>query len=294
MMTKSPTRQWPKISIVTPSFNQGIFLENTIQSILVQNYPNLEYIIMDGGSTDNSLEVIRRYEPNLFHWESASDNGQYDALQKGFSHTHGDIMGYLNSDDLYFPWTLRVVGEIFATFPQVEWLTTSCTSATPIDAQFPLVYIRYNRSRRRFLETRDRLLKQRDFIQQESTFWRRSLWEKAGGRLDTRLKYAGDFELWARFFEHTSPVTVNIPLAMFRFHGNQKTSDLEKYILEAENVLSRYPRPLWVPALFIRFLNLIYLGNQCDANWLGARCDRVEYDPREDYWVYRKYLEWRD
>jgi len=294
MMTKSQTMQCPKMSIVTPSFNQGKFLEKTIQSILVQNYPNLEYIIMDGGSTDNSLELIRKHKKYLSHWESTPDNGQFDALQKGFSRSHGEVMAYLNSDDLYFPWTFRVVGEIFAAFPQVEWLTTSCISATPPDAQFPLVYIRNNRSRRHFLETRGKLLKQRDFIQQESTFWRRSLWEKAGGRLNTYLRYAGDFELWSRFFEHANPVTVNIPLAMFRSHRDQKTSDMDKYILEAENVLSRYPAPLWVPAFFIRLLNPFYRNTQSDANWLGARCDRVEYDPRAGDWIYRKYLEWRD
>ena len=155
-------------------------------------------------------------------------------------------------------------------------------------------YTRNNRSRRRFLETRGKLFRKRDFLQQESTFWRRSLWDKAGARLDTHLKYAGDFELWARFFEHTSPVTVNIPLAMFRFHGSQKTTNPDEYIAEAEDVLSRYPRPFWVPMSFIRFLNLIFLRTQSEADWLGARCDRVEYDPRENCWNYRKYLEWRE
>ena len=286
--------QWPQISIVTPSFNQGNFLEKTIQSVLVQNYPNLEYIVMDGGSTDNSLELIRKHAPYLSHWDSKPDNGQYDAVQKGFSHSHGEIMAYLNSDDLYFPWALQVVGEIFAAFPQVEWLTTSCISAAPSDARFPLVYVRYNRSRRRFLGTRRKRFKQRSFIQQESTFWRRSLWEKTGSRLDTRLKYAGDFELWSRFFEHANLVTVNIPLAMFRYHADQKTSDLDKYIMEAESILSRYPAPLWVPTTIIRLLNLYYRNIQSDKNWLGARCDRIEYAMPAGGWVYKKYLEWRD
>jgi glycosyltransferase involved in cell wall biosynthesis len=293
-MIKPTTVQWPKISIITPSFNQGKFLEDAIQSILVQNYPNLEYIVMDGGSTDNSLEIIHSYKSFLSHWESIPDKGQYDAIQRGFSLSQGEVMAYLNSDDLYFPWTLQVVGEIFATFPQVEWLTTSCISAIPSNARFPLVSVRYNRSRRRFMETRGKLFKKRDFIQQEATFWRRSLWQKAGSRLDIQLRFAGDFELWSRFFEHISPVTVNIPLAMFRYHGSQKTSDLNEYILEAEKVLSRYPNPIWVPAFFIRFLNLFYRKGKTDENWLDARCDRIEYNLYTEDWVYKKYLEWRD
>ncbi len=293
-MTKTINADRPKISVITPSFNQGRFLEKTIRSILDQAYPNLEYIIMDGGSTDESVPTIRKYESHLACWESTPDGGQYDAIQKGFDRSSGEIMAYLNSDDLYFPWTLQVVAEIFARFPEVEWLTTSYTSATPSDAQFPLIFNRCNRSRRRFFETRGKLLRQRHFLQQEATFWRRRLWEKAGGRLDTGLKYAGDFELWSRFYEHASPVTVHIPLAMFRIHSEQKTASLEKYISEAEKVLSRYPPPFWLPALFIRFLNLIYRRAQLDANWFGARSDRVEYRINEAKWVYEKNLEWRD
>lgn len=289
-----PLIDWPRISVVTPSLNQGAYLEQTILSVLSQGYPNLEYILMDGGSTDESLGIIRRYAPSLAHWESNPDGGQYDAVQRGLIRSHGEVMAYLNSDDLYLPWTLRVVGEIFAAFPHVEWLTTSCISAAPSDGRFPIVSIRYNRSRRRFLETRGRLLKSRNFIQQEATFWRRGLWERSGGRMDTRLKYAGDFELWARFFEHASLVTVNIPLALFRFHRRQKTSDLKDYLREAESVLSRYPRPIRVPALLIRALNLLNRRRETRRTWLGARSDRVEYNPQSESWSYKSYFEWRE
>ena len=293
-MTKMRNTNWPKISVITPSFDQGGFLEKTIQSILDQGYPNLEYIVMDGGSTDDSISTIRKYEPHLAYWESVPDGGQYDAIQKGFNRSSGEIMAYLNSDDLYFPWTLRVVGEIFATCPEVEWLTTSCTSATPAEAQFPLIFNRHNRSRRRFFETRGKLLRKRDFLQQEATFWRRGLWEKAGARLDTHLKYAGDFELWSRFYEHISPVTVHIPLAMFRIHNQQKTASLDQYIAEAETVLAKHPRPFWVPTLLIRFASRVYRRLQLDANWFGARSDCVEYRVHEANWVYQKKMEWQD
>lgn len=289
-----PLIDWPRISVVTPSLNQGAYLEQTILSVLSQGYPNLEYILMDGGSTDESLGIIRRYAPSLAHWESNPDAGQYDAVQRGLIRSHGEVMAYLNSDDLYLPWTLRVVGEIFAAFPRVEWLTTSCIAAAPSDGRFPIVSIRYNRSRRRFLETRGRLLESRNFIQQEATFWRRGLWERSGGRMDTRLKYAGDFELWARFFEHASLVTVNIPLALFRYHRRQKTSDLKDYLREAESVLSRYPRPIRVPALLIRALNLLNRRRETRRTWLGARSDRVEYNPQSESWSYKSYFEWRE
>ena len=284
---------WLKISVVTPSFNQGRFLEKTICSVLDQGYPDLEYIIMDGGSMDNSLEIIRKYEDHLTYWQSSPDNGQYDAIQSGFEKSTGEIMAYLNSDDVYFPWTLRVVGEIFAKFPEVEWLTTSCTSATPPDGQFPLLFNRYNRSRRRFFETRGKLLRRRDFIQQEATFWRRNLWEKAGARLDTQLKYAGDFELWSRFYQYTGLVTVHIPLAMFRIHAEQKTTLLEQYIAEAESVLARYPAPIWVPSFILRLVRRVYKNWPVDDNWFRMRSDAVHYKTHQGDWVYEKKLEWQ-
>jgi glycosyltransferase involved in cell wall biosynthesis len=293
-MTKTKNTSRPKISVITPSFNQGRFLEKTIRSILDQEYPNLEYIIMDGNSTDGSADKIRKYESRLSYWESRPDNGQYDAIQKGFDKSSGEIMAYLNSDDLYFPWTLQVVGEIFAAFPEMEWLTTSCTSATPPEGKFPLLFNRYNRSHRRFFESRGSLLRQRHFLQQEATFWRRSLWEKAGARLETSLKYAGDFELWSRFYQHTTPVTVHIPLAMFRIHTEQKTASLDQYILEAEAVLAKSPRPFWVPTFIIKFASRIYRRLHPDANWFSARSDAVHYRVHQASWVYEKKLEWLD
>jgi glycosyltransferase involved in cell wall biosynthesis len=117
-------RRWPKISIVTPSYNQGRFLEEAICSVLDQGYPNLEYIIIDGGSTDESVEIIRKFEKHLAYWVSERDQGHYDAINKGFAHATGEIMAWLNSDDKYTPWAFRVVAEIVTTLPQVQWLTS--------------------------------------------------------------------------------------------------------------------------------------------------------------------------
>ena len=111
-----------KLSIVTPSFNQGRFLEETILSVLDQNYPNLEYIVIDGGSTDETLDVIRKYEDRITYWESEKDRGQVHAINKGIEKTTGDIFGFINSDDVYLPGTFKAVNEYFEGHPSSEWV----------------------------------------------------------------------------------------------------------------------------------------------------------------------------
>ena len=188
----------PRISVVTPSFNQARFLPETFRSVLGQSYPDLEYVVIDGGSTDGSAEIIRRHAEHLSFWTSETDGGQYDAINKGFARTSGDVMAWLNSDDLYTPWALRVVGEVFSQLPQVEWVTTLLplhwdehglpTRCSPVEG-----FSKHGFFRGRHLPRPGEMDKW--FIQQESTFWRRSLWEKAGGRIDSSLHLAGDFEL---------------------------------------------------------------------------------------------------
>jgi glycosyltransferase involved in cell wall biosynthesis len=112
----------PKLSIVTPSFNQGRFLEETILSVLNQNYPNLEYLVIDGGSTDETVEVIRRYEDRIDFWVSEKDRGQVHAINKGLEKTTGDIFGFINSDDIYLPGTFATVGDYFENHPRSEWV----------------------------------------------------------------------------------------------------------------------------------------------------------------------------
>ncbi|MBM4042009.1 MAG: glycosyltransferase [Planctomycetes bacterium] len=231
------------ISIVTPSYNQAPFLGAAIASVLGQSYSSLEYVVMDGGSTDGSVEIIRRHAGQLAYWVSERDDGQYDAINKGFARTSGEIMAWLNSDDMYLPGALSVVADIFSAFPEVEWITSTrkvlwnekgqavaCTPCSGFDrasffrgANLP-GWGTYGGS----------------WIQQESTFWRRSLWERAGGRLDTSVRIAADFELWARFFQHADLYGVSAPLAGFRRHGAQKTAHhLKEYVAEAGEVLRR-------------------------------------------------------
>lgn len=113
------SNELPKISIVTPSFNQGKYLEKTILSVLEQDYPNLEYIIIDGGSTDNSVEIIKKYEKHLAYWVSEPDRGQSHAINKGFGHATGEILGWLNSDDYYAPGAPQAIAEAFLANPDV-------------------------------------------------------------------------------------------------------------------------------------------------------------------------------
>ena len=124
-------RSWPVISIVTPSFNQGRFLEETIRSVLLQGYPSLEYIVMDGGSTDDSVDIIRKYEPWLMFWASGPDQGQSDAINKGFERATGAIWGYINSDDLYEPDALRTAAEIFLSGAEVHLVAGTTGACAP-------------------------------------------------------------------------------------------------------------------------------------------------------------------
>lgn len=238
------TSELPRIAVVTASLNRANYLEEAMRSVLDQGYPNLEYAVVDGGSTDGSVDIIRRYEDRLTYWVSEKDNGHFHALNKGFARTSGEVMAFINSDDKYCPWAFDVVGEIFAKFPQVQWLT----SLFPIiwDSRGRATRCKYTPgfSRQGFL--RGEYLPRPNayapyWIQQESTFWRRSLWDKAGARVDESLRIAGDFELWARFFEHADLYGVMTPLGGFRVHGDQlSTQHLEKYVKICSDILARH------------------------------------------------------
>ncbi len=232
------------ISIVTPTYNSERFLEATIHSILDQKYPALEYIVIDGASTDSTPAIIQRYEKQLSFWSSEPDNGMYDGIQKGFNHASGEIMAWLNSDDMYLPWTLQVVNQIFTSFPEIEWIT----SVRPLlwnEQDLATDCMALPGFSKKGFWRGEHMPGSQGFVieavQQESTFWRRSLWERSGNTLDTSLKLAGDFELWARFYRQSELVGVRVPLGGFRVHTAQLTaSQSDRYHTEARAVLHRY------------------------------------------------------
>jgi len=232
----SPDNRYPKISIVTPSFNQGRYLEECIDSVLAQKWPNLEYVIIDGGSTDDSVQIIKKYEKHLTYWQSEPDEGQYFAINEGFKKTSGDIMAWLNADDKHYPDCFVMTTGAFVLCPEVEWLTGR-PSAYREDGEplwSDMCVPRY--CRQLYLEKKY----DAPWIQQESVFWKRSLWEKAGGCLNNQYSLAADLELWTRFFRHAQLYTINHIISGFRVHSESRSSlHMCRYIREAERIILR-------------------------------------------------------
>jgi glycosyltransferase involved in cell wall biosynthesis len=204
--------EWPRITLVTPVFNSVRYLEQTIQSVISQRYPNLEYFIMDGGSTDGSVDVIRKYERHLGGWTSEPDSGMYDALNRGFARSSGEIMGWISATDLLHTRSLFVVGSVFRALPEVEWITGRPTGFSEEGMAVAVSRSLKRWSRFRFLAGSNR------YIQQESTYWRRGLWERAGGSMDASRREGSDFELWVRFFRYARLFTVDALIGGFRVH----------------------------------------------------------------------------
>ncbi len=224
----------PKISIITPSYNQGRFLEQTILSVLDQNYPDLEYIIIDGGSTDNSVEIIKKFSEKLTWWISEPDAGMYDAIQKGFDKSTGEIMGWINSDDTLSIKSLFTAAEVFTDYPGIAWLN-GIPNQMDEDGRIVGVGNMPQWNKYRYLQ------KDFKYIQQEGLFWRRDLWNKAGGYIDINLQLAADMELWSRFFMFAELYYIKGILGTHRARSkNQKSLEqLDEYNEEAISVLNK-------------------------------------------------------
>ena len=210
ILNKNPN--CPKISIVTPSYNQVEFLERTILSVLNQNYPNLEYIIIDGGSTDKSVEIIKKYEKYLAYWVSEKDEGQSDAINKGFKKSTGQILAWLNSDDTYLPETLGFVANFFNQYSKADMIYGRCNLIDKNDKVYqeakvvPFNFIDYTYG----LFT----------IPQPSSFWKRNIFFKSG-MLNKDNHTCMDAELWMNFAKNMGNIVyVNNLLANFRLHCN--------------------------------------------------------------------------
>lgn len=214
----SAAARYPKISIVTPSYNQGSYLEATIQSVLGQGYPNLEYIVIDGGSTDNSREVIRKYGDagQLAYWVSEKDAGQADAVNKGLSRATGEIMAYLNSDDLLLPGALMRVAQVFQREPQTnvvaglrKVINADGSPRADFVPELPITFI----------------LQHICIVCQETVFWRRTVYDKIGA-FDAQFRFALDYEYWHRMLAAGYQFRL-IPAyqGAFRIHGDSKTTN---------------------------------------------------------------------
>jgi glycosyltransferase involved in cell wall biosynthesis len=204
------------VSVVTPAFNAGPFLERTLHSVLDQRYPNLEYIVQDGGSTDETPRVLERFRSSLSHVASEPDHGQSEALNRGFRHASGDILAYLNADDLLLPGSLHYVGAFFTSHPDVDVLYGHRVLIDGEDREIG----------RWVLPPHDQeILSWADYVPQETLFWRRAAWEAAGARIDETFQFAMDWDLLVRFRESGARF-VRVPrfLGAFRVHADQKTS----------------------------------------------------------------------
>ncbi len=188
--TMSDGSPWPLISIVTPSFNQGKYIEETIRSVLLQGYPNLEYLILDGGSTDGAVDAIRKYEKHLTFWVSEPDKGQSDAINKGLARCTGELMNWLNSDDLLLPGALRALAEAARQDPEAG---VYVGAARRVDGNDKLIYERWNTVE----EINNPLDWLRNNFIQPSSYFRRRLWQEVGP-IDVTLRYALDVDFWIR------------------------------------------------------------------------------------------------
>jgi glycosyltransferase involved in cell wall biosynthesis len=227
--------RWPLISIVTPSRNQGRFIEETIRSVLLQGYPNLEYIVIDGGSTDESVELIKKYSPWITYWVSERDRGQSHAINKGFARARGGVIGWLNSDDVLMENALLRVGRYFSEHPSCEFLggysefrdvagESVAWSVTDLPRSLPEL-LEYSLGR---------------YLAQPSVFFTRRVFDVVGP-LREQLHYTMDLDLWLRLSDHCQLYIIPEALSWMRAHDDAKTfRDNVKVFMEAERITDAY------------------------------------------------------
>jgi glycosyltransferase involved in cell wall biosynthesis len=228
---------YPTISIVTPSYQHGRFLEWTLRSVLLQEYPKLEYVVMDGGSTDETPPILARYADRLAHVESAKDGGQADAVARGFAYTTGEIMAYLNSDDVLAPGALEFVANFFAENPNVDAVYSHRVFMRDngiVDSYWILP------------QHSNALMKRWDYIPQETCFWRRRIYDAVGG-IDPSFQFALDYDLFVRFMQRGRMHRVNRFLGAFRQHPESKTATLVEGQVHPEIERVRRQHRIWMP-----------------------------------------------
>ena len=258
---------WPRITVVTPSYNQGQFIEETMRSVLLQGYPNLEYMVLDGGSTDNSPSIIRKYAPWLTYWIIEPDNGQADAIARGFRRATGDILAWLNSDDLYMPQTLSNVARAFLAHTQAA-IVYGNTYRINLDGDIIA-------ERRQTPFSRSGYLYGGMDLDQPGVFWTRDIYKRVGG-VDSNLRFKMDTDLFYRFvLDGANFVYAKEFLACFREHGATKSSTMKDVQMEETVLLTakywRISPGSWRIRLLrggARLRRIAYYLWQGDAPWL--------------------------
>ena len=225
----------PKITIVTPVYNCAEYIEETIISVLNQNYKNIEYVIIDGGSDDGTCKIIEKYSKQINFFISEKDHGMYDALYKGFKRAKGKYLSWLNADDLYFKDSIsKTIGLMEKN--NYQWING--TSATLINKKIKLRPLYYYPN----IILKNRLMTPClwGYIPQESTIFTRELYIKSG-EINRKLKYAGDFDLWNKFSKNSKLVSINIPIGIFRKRDNQISEDQKRYLKEVKKIYCVIP-----------------------------------------------------
>ena len=211
----------PKISVITPSYNQAKYIRATIESVLNQDYPNLEYIIMDGGSTDGTVEILKSYGKK-FKWESKKDKGQTHAINKGLKLATGEVLAYLNSDDIYLPGALKKVGEYYQK-TKADWITGDCLTISEDGSPSKNNWLISGYKRFLMFFYSPLTLRIADsMLPQPSTFWSRRSWEKVG-KFNEEYHYVMDYDYWLRMSKYYKPHDLKLALSGFRFQENSKS-----------------------------------------------------------------------
>ncbi|OGP12532.1 MAG: hypothetical protein A2052_00045 [Deltaproteobacteria bacterium GWA2_54_12] len=228
-------KKWPRITVITPSYNQGIFIKETIDSVLSQGYPDLEYLVIDGGSTDDTIDILKSYEGRL-KWVSEKDKGQSDAINKGIRRATGEIIAYLNSDDLYEKGALEKAARYFTSHPESIWMTGQCRIIDIGGAEVRAAITAY----KNFLLSRYsyNILLVTNFVSQPATFIRRQAFSEFG-LFDESQHRVMDYDFWLRLGHKHPPGIVDDYLASFRVHPGSKTSSSFKYTFKEELEVAR-------------------------------------------------------
>ena len=222
----------PLVSIITPSYNQGQFIEETILAVKNQDYPNIEHIIVDGASTDSTVEILKRYDGTYnMRWISEADGGMYEAINKGFRLSRGDVLAYLNSDDRYFPWTVAVAVQAFQDHPEVGFVFGDMLNVKEgADTARLLFFPSFKLDR----------IQRSGFLGQPTVFWRRCVLDQAG-EFDESLKFVADCDYWMRIGGCFRAYKVDEVLAIERDHAQAKRLAHPRALYEElDQVRSRY------------------------------------------------------